>query len=71
MVLKELLLLLKACDIFLIPTVLDDKRKVLVNLGCEDNYLRKSGVHGKSLHPTVNHPITRSEICYTNVYGKG
>ena len=31
---KELLLLLKACDIFLISAALDDVRKVLVNLGC-------------------------------------
>ena len=52
MILKELLLLLKGCDIFIfIFTAPDDERKVLMDLGLlmQPLEMRKSGVHVKAI----------------------
>jgi len=67
-VLKELRLLLKACDIFSIFTALNFFRgKVLIDLWS----VWKSGVDRKALRLTDNSPATRSGIRNTNVPGPG
>jgi len=68
-ILKELLLLLKTCDIFLNSTALDDEGKVLFNLGLLRQLLeivKSGGSTVKPYNERKNSPITGSGIRYTN-----